>query len=197
MRKKNIPRVIERFERELQDIDSFLASTTSLSKQHRSWAYEHGVIRLYRSFETMMLETLVAVMNKDMKTVSERLGVRLPKHLTDEACQYLVTGGGYFDFRGREGLLKKLQQFLPKSHSLVKTIKKHEYKTALERLVTLRNFAAHGSAQSKKAAKDSTGQTKIGSAGAWLKRQKRFGLIEETLRKLAKDIRTTARSVGK
>ena len=101
--------------------------------------------------------------------LSQTANVRFPKHLTDEVCEYLVTGGRFFDFKGRDGLIKTLKRFVPDDHYLIQTIRKPAYRQALERLPALRNFAAHDSDQSKRAALDATGQHRLGSAGAWLK----------------------------
>ncbi|MFV2063878.1 MAG: hypothetical protein ACC726_10260 [Chloroflexota bacterium] len=61
----------------------------------------------------------------------------------------------------------------------------------LERLIALRNFAAHESSQSKKAAKLATG-TNMSAAGAWLKRQGRFKELSRPLQRLALEIEAGA-----
>jgi len=169
-----------------------LTACSSLGETHVSWVYEHGVIRVYRGFEKLMLEVLVGVMNNDTATVGSKIGVPLPKHLTDEVCQYLVVGTGYFDFKGRDGLLALLQRFLPGPHWLVKTIRKPTYKDTLEQLSALRNFAAHSSARAKKTAKEVTGHERLASAGAWLKHQGRFSAMTKHMRLLAQDITKSA-----
>jgi len=192
MRKKSVRNATQVFEAELDAIESFLTECAKLSKQHSSSAYDFGVIRLYRAFERLMLEVLVGVMNNDTSTVSAAIGVPLPKHLTDEVCQYFVIGTGYFDFKGRDGLLQLLQRFLPADHWLVTTAKKAAYRRALEQLAALRNFAAHSSTRAKTGAKSATGQQRISSAGAWLKRQNRFSTMVKTLRLFARDIAQSA-----
>jgi hypothetical protein len=139
-----------------------------------------------------MLEVLVGVMNNDTATVGTRIGVPLPKHLTDEVCQYLVVGAGYFDFKGRDGLIQLLQRFLPKTHWLVVTIKKPAYTQSLEQLSALRNFAAHSSARAKQMAKAVTGQERLASAGAWLKCEARFASLAKHFRLMAQDIARSA-----
>jgi hypothetical protein len=100
----------------------------------------------------------------------------------------MITGTGYFDFKGRSGLIKTLKAFIPETHYLLVTVKKPIYKDALEKLSTLRNFAAHESSSSKRAALEATGQTKISTSGAWLKRKGRFGAISASLKDLATEI---------
>ena len=71
-----------------------------------------------------MLDTLVGALNNDTSTLSTRTGFSFPKHLTDEVCRFLVTGRGYFDFKGRDGLIKTLKQYLPDDHYLVEVVSK-------------------------------------------------------------------------
>jgi hypothetical protein len=62
------------------------------------------------------------------------------------------------------------------------------HKTPLTRMATLRNLAAHGSAVSRKAAKDAVGADRLGSAGAWLKVSGRLTGIVDPLKRLADDM---------
>jgi len=57
---------------------------------------------------------------------------------------------------------------------------------------TLRNFAAHESKQSKRAVLGTLKVKKIGSAGAWVKRQGRFENIADSIKKLAGEIEAGA-----
>lgn len=101
---------------------------------------------------------------------------------------HLVVGSGYFDFRGRDGLIGTVKKFVPDDHYLPTAIKKRKYKTTLERLTGLRNFAAHASQQSKKSALEATGRERMSSAGAWLKVRKRLQSIANRLKELATEI---------
>lgn len=125
---------------------------TKLGKKEASWAYDYAVIALYREFENLMKNALVGAINNDSSTTSATLGITLPRHLSFDVCEFLVTGSGYFDFRGRDGLIKLLKQYVPETHYLVTTVQKPVYKDPIDRLVALRNYAAHSSLQSKKAA---------------------------------------------
>jgi len=87
------------------------------------------------------------------------LGLDLPKHLTDEVCEFLIVGTGYFDFKGRDGLIQKLKAFLPAGNYLLDIIAAEQYREPIEKLCALRNYAAHGSSKSKKAALRATGQS--------------------------------------
>lgn len=69
---------------------------------------------------------------------------------------------------------------------------KPTYKDALERLSTLRNFAAHESAISKRAALAAIGGKRIESSGAWLKCEHRFQTIVDRLKDLATEIEHAA-----
>lgn len=139
-----------------------------------------------------MLDTLVGALNNDTSTLSTRTGFSFPKHLTDEVCRFLVTGRGYFDFKGRDGLIKALKQYLPDDHYLVEVVSKPGYRNSLELLSAARNYAAHESQQSKSAFKKATGQDRVGAAGSWLKRQNRFQTIADRLKAMADEIHAEA-----
>ena len=162
------------------------------SDEHITWLYNYGIIRLYRSFESLMLDCLVAAINNDTSTLSSITGVGFPKHLTDEVCEFLIVGTGYFDFKGREGLVKTIQKFVPSDHYLTKVLKDDKYKDALEKLSALRNFAAHESAPSKRATLAVIGVKRISSSGAWLKRQTRSRDLVLKLKDLGNDLATRA-----
>jgi len=145
-RKKSVKHSAQVFRAAADDITNFLTTASvGQTDQHVSWLYNYGIIRLYREFESMVLDALVGAINNDTATVSGTTGINFPKHLTDEVCEFLITGSGYFDFKGRPGLIKTLKGFVPANHYLVTTIKRKTYEDALERLSTLRNFAAHES----------------------------------------------------
>lgn len=161
---------------------------TSLSDEHISWCYDYAIIRLYREFEGLVLWALVGSINNDTSTIAAKSGFEFPKHLTDEVCFYLVTGTGYFDFKGLSGLISTLKKYLPDNHYLITTIKTNKFKDHIDMLCALRNYAAHESPQSKRAALAAVGQQRMGSAGSWLKCQDRFSRLAEKLKELAQKI---------
>lgn len=165
---------------------------SKLGDAHISWCYEYAVIRLYREFENVMLEALTGAINNDTSTISETVGIEFPAHLTDELCEYLIVRNGYFDFKGRDGLIKILKQYVPEDHYLVTIIKKPKYKDALEHLAALRNYAAHDSYQSKTTAKKVTGFERMSACGSWLKRQGRFNWLVGILKSIADEIQEQA-----
>ena len=119
-------------------------------------------------------------------------GVEFRKHLTDEVCEFLIIGTRYFDFKGRSDLIKTIRSFVPESHYLLIAVKRSIYNTALDQLSALRNFAAHESSPSKRAALKAINAKRIKSSGAWLKKQNRFMHLVESLKNLAQEIETTA-----
>src|SRR5688500_17021083 len=105
--KKSVKKSAIHFKKQASAITSFIASARqTMTDQHQSWVHEYGIIRLYREFESMMLDALVGAINNNTETISERTGISFPTHLTDEICEYLIIGNGYFDFKGRDGLIK-------------------------------------------------------------------------------------------
>lgn len=123
-KKKSIKGSANEFKAEADKILAFLTASAGLGDEHVSWCHDLAIIRLYRAFESLMLDTLVGALNNDTSTLSTRTGFPFPKHLTDEVCRFLVTGRGYFDFKGRDGLIKTLKQYLPDDHYLVEVVSK-------------------------------------------------------------------------
>ncbi|GAA0717269.1 hypothetical protein [Dokdonella soli] len=192
-RKKSVKHSADDFKTEVNKITSFLASvSTGQTDEHVTWLHNYAIIRLYKEFEGLMLDALVGAVNNDTSTLAATTDVEFPQHLTDEVCEFLITGTGYFDFKGRSGLIKTLKSFVPDAHYLVTAVKKPAYKTTLEQLTTLRNFAAHESSSSKRAAIEAIGATRLSSSGSWLKRQGRFTTIANQLKALATDIHANA-----
>ncbi len=194
MKKKSAKLAARTFREAAAEVGKFVtaAEDAGLGDQYISWVYDQAIIRLYREFEHMVLHCLTCAINNDTAQISQTTGVTFPKHLTDEVCEFLIVGDGYFDFKGRDGLIRTLKRFLKDDHYLVDTVKKPTYKDSLERLAALRNFAAHESGTSKRAALKAIGQERVGSAGSWLKRQGRLAGLTDQLRKLAQEIETKA-----
>ena len=192
-RKKSVKHSAQDFRIAADEITTFLTSVSNgQTAEHISWLHNYAIIRLYREFESLVLDALVGAINNDTATVSSTTGVEFPTHLSAEVCEFLITGTGYFDFKGRAGLIKTLKDFVPDAHYLVTTIKQPTYKDALEQLSALRNYAAHESDQSKRSALKAIGGKRIASSGAWLKRESRFQTIANRLKALATAIENAA-----
>ena len=181
-----------------------------LSKDDENVCFDIAIISLYREFENLILKCLVALINNDSSTFSERTGRQFPKHMNVKVCEYLICGDGYFNFKGRGGLIDKIREFVPLAdhhrgrpdHWLLAIVKKDDYEDALNKLSGLRNFAAHNSSVSKKKALKSINETRrnLPSSGAYLKvresgqkqGENRFTKICESLKKMAKEIEENA-----
>ena len=190
MRKKSGKKASEDFSKKIQKIKDFLEpkNLSGLSDAHQTWMYDYAIIRLYRDFEDLILNCLVASINQDTGQLSSTTNVDFPKHLTDEVCEYIIVGNGYFDFKGIDGLIGTLKKYIRDDHYLVKICKNPCYKDALGKLSALRNFAAHDSKSAKKRALKAIGAEKLASSGAWLKRQRRFDEILSSLTNFAEEI---------
>lgn len=195
MRKKSIKLAARSFATSVDDIIDFVrrsAAATPFTKQDQSWCYDLAIIRLYREFEDLMLSCLVALINNDTTTFSQLKKRTFPKHMNVEVCEYLICGDGYFDFAGRDGLLKTIKKIVPNGHWLPTIVRDAAYTDALKRLSALRNFAAHDSSVSKKRALEAIDQQRMSSSGAWLKAQNRFETICSSLKAMARQIEAAA-----
>ena len=192
-RKKSIKGSADWFKACADEIEDFLDTVTlGQTDEHVSWLHNYAVIKLYRTFESFMLDCLIGAINNDTAALSSKSGIAFPKHLTDEVCEFIITGQGYFDFKGRDGLIGIVKRYVPDTHYILTVVKHARYKEALEHLCALRNFAAHESYKSKKAALDAIGGNRIRSSGAWLKRQERFKWLSRKLKELADEIHAAA-----
>lgn len=140
----------------------------------------------------MILNSLKGAISNDTSTLSATLNIKFLSSLSDAACEYIITGGGYFDFKGGDGLIKTLKSYVPDTVYLVDIVKKAKYKDVLERLSALRNYAVHDSKVSSTKAKAAVNQDRIGPAGAWLKSQNRLEDISDRLKELAVEIKSAA-----
>lgn len=192
-RKKSVKRAALHFQSRVDELDQYYLAVQSagLTDQQVTWATEAALIKLSAEFERLVLDALVGAINNDTATLSARTGIKFPSHLTDKVCEYIVMGTGYFDFRGRDGLIQRLKDFLPAAHYLVVAMSKPAYKRPIELLIALRNFAAHESPTSKAKARIAVG-TNMSASGAWLKRQNRLNGISAPLRQLASEVEAGA-----
>ena len=195
MRKKSIKLAAQTFVTNVDEIVAFTqrsAAAASLTEQDQSWCYDLAIIRVYREFEDLMLSCLVAMINNDTTTFSQLKKRTFPKHMNVEVCEYLICGDGYFDFAGRDGLLKTIKKVVPNGHWLPNIVGDAAYTAALKKLSALRNFAAHDSSVSKKRALEAINQERMSSSGAWLKKQNRFATICNSLKAMAQQIDAAA-----
>ena len=109
-----------------------------------------------------------------------------------DVCEYLIHGDGYFDFAGRDGLIRTIKKVVPTAHWRPTIVSDAAYREPLDKLSALRNFAAHDSAVSKKRALQAIGQERMASSGAWLKIQNRLDAICTSLKAMAARLEAAA-----
>src|SRR5579864_4546905 len=123
-RKKSAKLAAKTFQQEVDTLIAYCAAAPDALKKHQqaiggpdrtdlftTWTYEGALTKLTAAFDRMMLDCLVAAINNDTAATAGVIGLPLPKHLTDEVCEFLVVGNGYFDFKGRDGLIRMLKSF--------------------------------------------------------------------------------------
>lgn len=191
-RKKSIKKCAGEFAESVERIADFFHRTNGLKDEFHEWCTDYAVIRLYRAFESLMLDALSGAINNDATTISSTAGLKFPKHLSLDVCRYFIVGSSYFDFKGREGLIGLAKRYVPDTHYLIKILKDVKYKDSLEQLSAFRNFAAHSSKKAKEAARRAVGGERIRSAGSWLRKQNRFDKLCASLKSLASAIERKA-----
>jgi hypothetical protein len=191
-RKKSVKKAAAKFKLAVERVEEFFEGTESLKEDLAIWCAEYAIIRLYCDFEVLMLSALVGAVNSDSSKFSEYTGLKFPKHMTEDLCTYMIIGSGYFDFKGRDGLLQITRRYVSQENYLYAILKDKKYRPALEQLSSLRNLAAHRSEKAKEAAIKATGAERFKSAGAWLRKQNRFEDLCKSLKKLANSMERKA-----
>lgn len=194
MKTVNIQNVCDSFIQEMQEIEAYITKCKTVfsgDDKYLSFSYENAIIMLYKSFEKFILRTMISCLNHDHSHFEEKYGIRLGNHINDDVCEFLVTKGGYFDFKGRGGLNKTLNATIGSNHNIGKAIKNNKYGQTIDRLCAVRNYAAHNSAQAKKAAMEAYGLKRISSPGSFLKKQNRLKSLIDSLTDLANDVKST------
>lgn len=188
-KKKSVKNSVQVFRGQAEEILAFCnEAEQALEKRHADFVYDVAVIKLYSAFQDLVLASLTGAINNDTAILSQHTNVHFPRHLTDEVCEFIITGNGYFDFRGRDNLIRELRKYVPESHYLVLAIKSDSRKSSLDRLCAMRNLAAHDSGVAKRAALKVIDQTNTPrSAGKWLK-SKDQGKKDNRFREILDDI---------
>ncbi|MER7497009.1 hypothetical protein ABT033_30990 [Streptomyces pharetrae] len=214
-RKKSGRLAADEFRKSTAELRAFTAEVdgAGLSPTATNVAYDAALIKTSVAFEKLMLECLIVAVNSDSGPLSKSTDIAFPKHMTVSHCEYLITAGGYFDFKGRGALLKDMLKYTGKPHWLYDVVSDGRYYHSLELLLALRNFAAHESPQAKKKMKreifcyrrkvkdpNSTFALKADfakayaptSAGSWAKKQQRFDALLNELDHIAGRIHAAA-----
>jgi hypothetical protein len=192
MRKVDISLASDKFIIEvgkLKEYMSFCSEKMAENKLYLTYTYNYGIIALYKIFEQYIYKVIVGCINHDSSEVCRTYCVCFGKHINDDICDFIITKGGYFDFKGRDGLIKILKQNIGGTYGIVDLISSEPYKNNLDKLCSLRNFAAHSSKQAKAKALSITHMSNMDSAGSYLKILNRYNNIADELIQLAIDIK--------
>lgn len=187
---KNV--VCNKFISEIEKTEKYIRRCTEVFSDddlYLSYSYENAILMIYKSFEEFIIRIMVSCLNHDHSAFEEKHGIALGRHINDDVCEFLITKGGYFDFRGYSGLLDMLKGTIGNDHTFVSTIKKERYKTCINKMCAARNYAAHNSKQSKNAVKKVFNAQSISSAGSFLKSARRMADIIESLKALADEVK--------
>lgn len=175
---------------EIQEYLDFCKNAFHDQDKYLSNSYELASIQTYKAFEFFAMRCLISCLNHDHSKVETKYGVKFGKHINDDVCMFIITKGGYFDFKDRSGLIQIINCLIGNDHKVSQSFKNNEYKNAIEQLCAIRNYAAHNSQQSKTKAKERFGLKQIGTAGSCLKCNCRYKEITDQLRALASRIKS-------
>lgn len=195
MKTVNKNNVCDQFISELEKIEGYIEKCGTVFAEedlYLSYSYENAILMTYKAFEIFVKRIMISCLNHDHSFFEDKYGIALGKHINDDVCEFLITKGGYFDFRGYSGLVDTLKNVLGSTNPFIGVVRKDPYKTHIDQLCAARNYAAHNSRQSKEAAKKAFGLTTISSAGSCLKKAGRFSNIISGLKGFAAEVKTTA-----
>ncbi len=192
--KKSISKVVRTFNAAIDEQEQFVARAeeAGLTSRQLSLVYEMSLIKVVSALELLVLESLVTVMNRESAAVRQRHGVRIPAHMTDDMCEFLIIRNGYFSFGDRSALIKRLKEFLPNDHWLVRAIRDHTHSDTFDRMMALRHLAAHNSKYSLRNAKEKAGVTRLAGAGVWYRAGRRYPSLLRSVRDLASAVEEAA-----
>jgi len=146
-------------------------------------AYEFVAICVHRAVEQFVFGLVLASVNRDATQIAlADAGIRFPKHMTVEACEFvLLRGKDYFDLKNSQTLAEFCARFLPEKHTLNSTIlTRPDVRAAVDRLCALRNLAAHRESETaKRRAKKALGMRRLGSAGEYLSRNGKLARLQD------------------
>lgn len=192
MKTVNKNNVCDAFHNELQQIENYIEKCNTVFKEEDlflSFSYENAILMVYKAFEVFIERLLISCLNHDHSYFQEKHGIVLGRHINDDVCEFLITKGGFFDFKGYSGLVNTIKNTLGAEHNLVEIIKDGGFEPTINQLCAARNYAAHNSRHSKQSAKKAFGLQSISSAGSCLKRQNRFSAIVDNLKLLANHVK--------
>lgn len=178
----------------LDDTEQFIleVANAGLSKDALSRAHNVAIIESAITLERLVLDCLIVAINNDVSVIRTESRVNFPAHLQDDVVEYIIVGNGYFDFRGgKSGIVKAVKQYLDDSHWVTQAAKNLDA-SQIDRLIALRNWAAHESPQSARKAKAAVGQVRARSAGSWAKVNGRVFEITTAVRSFAQDVQQFA-----
>lgn len=192
MRKINYPNVVAEFKDDVENLKKYLCECKlNGTEPFVSNCYEYGIIKLYKSFEVFLYKTIITCINHDSSKVCAHYKVQFGKHISDSMCNFILTKGGYFDFKGWSKLIEICTQHIGDTYGVVDILKKGkngQYKKAIEELIAFRNYAAHSSEQSKESVKRVLGRKRIPQMGNYLKEGNRLENIADILCSLADEL---------
>ena len=192
-RKKSGKKAARKFRQAVARIETFTREidSSNLGDQAVSWAYEAALIKTAVAFEQLMLDCIVAAINNDTATISARTGTPFPSTSPTRFANTSSPAEASSTSEAGTASSKRSRATFPQSLA-TRSDQESTAQGALDRIIALRNFAAHESSASKRKALDAIGQQKIAGAGSWIKCQGRFSDLTTALTSLANEIETKA-----
>ena len=194
MKTVNIQNVCDEFTENINEVERYINKCKTVfveDKDYLYYSYENAVILLYKSLEKFILRTMISCLNHDHSHFEAKYGIKLGNHINDDVCEFLITKGGYFDFKRKSGLNKVLNAAIGANHNIGKVIKQTKYGPTIDQLCTARNYAAHNSVQSKREVMEVYKLERISSPGKFLSQKNRLQKLINGLKDLSDEVKHT------
>jgi hypothetical protein len=160
VRKANLEKIHDRFEQDLQKTRDRLIRLETLIKKEASgklvqdpkpagdltWLFEAGCLTVYARWVSFAQELVVGLLNRDSSRVRENLSPFLPRHLTVDAWEALLTWNR--NFPGDPDALKRLAKDVLATSPFDQL--RTEHWKALRDLHAIRNAVSHPSSRQAK-----------------------------------------------
>jgi len=189
----SIKAVANRFLSECDELADYLQQQhRSFTGKFLSYAYDFAIIKLFKDFEELLLNSIVGIINNNAPYIQDAQGGFRKKSIVKSQAEMMFLRGRYFSFKGTNGLLNDIRTIVPQRHWITTILADTSYNSTFNVLIPLRNFAAHTSKNAKQKAIAAVGLSQLGQSGVWLRSSGRFDNIINDLRDIASRIKSNA-----
>lgn len=157
MRKSSFKDTLNRFFHRMVWYADFLKKISSakrviLTPTEKKETLEAFVLKVYVTWEILIQDLLVDCLNRDTSQYAKHKNIHLPRHLSRNVCENLISGLDYFNFTDTDDIIGKARKILVPQYNPFNSKDLREVKDDLKKIDEfrkIRNYLAHYSSDSK------------------------------------------------